>query len=98
MRRWNTRDGVRAAEAKNNARLAAALAEGRRKRERCWCGAIVLIGPLVRNKTIGLNLYLEPGEARFRVVDEAGVETRMSRSLILRRIAKRVAQLKVPTS
>ena len=96
MRRWTTTRGKAAATAKADDRLAAALSHGERVRERCWCGAIVLLGPIVSGRTLGVNLYMEPGEARFRVVDENGRETRMSRGAIIRRIKTRLARLSIP--
>ena len=70
---------------------------GERIRERCWCGFIAMGGPIVEGRMIGMNIYLQPGAARFDVVDEKGKETRMSLAAIERRIKRRLKRLRVVT-
>jgi hypothetical protein len=96
MRRWDSVSGKRGVARRNEDRLEAALAMGARARERAWCGSIILLGPIVGNKTTSVNLYLEPGSSRYDTIAQDGRRARMSNAQIIRRIKSRLQRLRVP--
>ncbi len=80
---------------RENARLARAIAMADEIRDRSWCGAMVFLGPMVNGRTMGANLYLEPGTARFDVEWNDGRHQRLSRRAIIGCLNKRLAKLQI---